>query len=358
MELVSIIIPVYNRSNEIRKCYNSIIKQDYQNLEIIFVNDGSTDNTLEILNTFKDKRVKIISKKNGGPNSARIVGLKQATGIYVCFIDSDDTIGNKFISKLVKAIKKDNSNIAISRVGVHYYYPFVKQITLKSKIRPKLINLQKNKEYLPALSPTIIGKLFKKEIIDLKQVKFKANEDIAIMYPLYIKSQYISVVNDAIYHYHLAETSQFKEYLLGYSFKNLINTFEPLKYIYDEVNKMNKLDEYYYEIEMLFIKNISERIWNIYSSVDDKIYQYKFISVLLDYLEYFFPDWNNNIYYKYGFTKGEVSDIFHITKANNIIKKYQRKRLYLSLDDIYNKYKQIENMYNKSIESYKRNSHV
>lgn len=349
MKLVSIIIPVYNRSNEIIKCYQSIIHQDYPQIEIIFVNDGSTDNTLEILNTFKDKRVKIINQKNSGPLAARRTGLNQSKGEYICFVDSDDTISSKFITKLVKAIEKDNSNIAISRVGVHYYYPFTKEITLKSKIKPRLINLEQHKEYLPALSPTIIGKLFKKELLNLQTINFKANEDIAIMYPLYIKYQYISVVNDAIYHYHLSKTSQFKEYLLGYSFENLLNTFEPLKYIYDEISKMNKLDEYYYEVEMLFIKNISERIWNIYSCIDDLIYRNKFISVILDYLEYFFPDWDKNIYYQKNFPKGEVSDIFHILKSNNIIKKYQRKKLNISLEEIYDKYKQIENMYNKSI---------
>ena len=111
---------------------------------------------------------------------------------------------------------------------------------------------------------------------------------------------------------------------------------------------MGKLEEYFYELEMLFIKNISERIWNIMQSVDDKIYRYKFISVILDYLEYYFPDWDKNPYYVGGFRLGEVSDIYHIRIAYEEIKKINRKKLFISLDEVYIRYKEVEKIYEKS----------
>lgn len=232
MKLVSIIVPVYNRSNEIINCYNSLISQTYNNIEIIFVDDGSTDNTLEVLNSFNDKRLIVISQKNSGPSEARRRGFRESNGEYISFVDSDDRLDKNFIYKLVKSIEDNNSNIAIGRLGVHYYYPVFKYVTLMVRLKPKLIDLDKKKEYLPALTPGIVGKLFKRDMLKLKKLDFKANEDIAIMYPMYVWCKYISVCNDAIYHYHLAENSQFKEYLLGYSFDNLLNTFEPLRYIY------------------------------------------------------------------------------------------------------------------------------
>lgn len=348
MKLVSIVVPVYNRSSEIVNCYNSLINQTYKNIEIIFVDDGSTDNTLEVLKSFNDKRVIVISQKNSGPSEARRKGVRESKGDYISFVDSDDRLDKRFIYKLVKSIEEFNSSIAVGRLGVHYYYPIFKHFTLMVRLKPKLIDLEKKKEYLPALTPGIVGKMFRKDMLKLKKLDFKANEDIAVMYPMYVDLRKISVCNDAIYHYNLAENSQFKEYLLGYKFDNLLNTFEPLRYIYEEFEKMGKLEEYFYELEMLFIKNISERIWNIMQSVDDKIYRYKFISVILDYLEYYFPDWDKNPYYVGGFRLGEVSDIYHIRIAYEEIKKINRKKLFISLDEVYIRYKEVEKIYEKS----------
>lgn len=329
MKLVSVIVPVYNRCNVIERCYLSIIKQTYKNIEIIFVDDGSTDNSLERINMFDDDRVIVISKKNKGPNDARRCGFLKSRGEYILFVDSDDWLDYDYIEKLVKSLEGNLCNMTIGRLGVHYYYPFLKEVTLKVKKRPKKIDLDMKREYLPVLTPGIVGKLFKRELLELEKIKFRANEDICVMYPMYVKCRYITVVNNTIYHYQLSKNSQFKDYLYGYSIDNLFNTFGPLKYIYEKYDKMGKLEDYFYEIEMLFIKNISERIWNIMQSVDDKIYRYKFISVILDFLEYYFPDWQVNPYYVRGFKLGEVTDIYHIRVAYEMICKLKRKNYIL-----------------------------
>ena len=348
MKLVSVIVPVYNRCNVIERCYLSLINQKYNNIEIIFVDDGSSDDSLLIMNNFSDCRVKIISQENKGPMAARKMGLENSNGEYILFVDSDDRLDNDYIYKLVRSIEKNNSNMAIGRLGVHYYRPLFKEVVLKSKKRPKKIDLCKNKEYLTTLTPGMVGKLFKREFLDLEEYNLLANEDIVIMYPLYIKCRYISIVNDSIYHYYLSENSQYRKYLLGYSYDNLCNTFRPLGYIYDSMKEMDVLEDYFYEIEMVFIKNICERIWNIIQCVDDKIYRYKFVSCLLDYLEYYFPDWNVNPYYVIGFKIGEVTDIYHIKVAYEIVSRIKRKNLNIDLNMIYDRYKNIEDMYNKS----------
>lgn len=348
MKLVSIIVPVYNREKIIVDCYNSLIRQTYTNIEIIFVDDGSVDNTLKVIKGFNDQRVVVISQRNSGPSEARRHGFKRSYGEYICFVDSDDTIDADYIEKLVNSMEKYNSNISMGRLGVHYYQPVIKNVALKSRRRPDLIDLDVNKGYLPAFTPGIVGKLFRRELLEFKRCKFMANEDLMIMYPLYVKGRYISIVNDAIYHYHLAKTSQFKEYLYGYKFNNLYNTFEPLRLVYEEFLKMGKLDYYYYEIEMLFIKNISERIWNIMDCVDDKIYRCKFISVMLDYLECFFSDWDRNPYYISGYKLGEISDIFHVFMARKEFNSIQRKKLNLDLSCIYDRYKEVEELYEKN----------
>lgn len=106
MKKVSVIVPVYNTSPYLKECVNSIINQTYKNLEIIIVNDCSTDNSLEVISSFKDKRIKVINlKKNHGVAFCRNKGVEEATGDYICYIDSDDYWNLDKIAKQVKFIK-------------------------------------------------------------------------------------------------------------------------------------------------------------------------------------------------------------------------------------------------------------
>lgn len=101
--LVSVIIPIYNTARYLPRCLESIRNSDYKNLEIICINDGSTDNCLEILQEYKNKdnRILVIDVPNGGVSKARNIGLDYATGDYICFIDSDDWIHRQFFSALL-----------------------------------------------------------------------------------------------------------------------------------------------------------------------------------------------------------------------------------------------------------------
>ena len=107
-ELISILVPVYNVSSYLRDCLDSILRQTYPSIEIICINDGSTDNSLEILNEYKDKdsRITVISQTNSGLSAARNTGLEVAKGEWVTFVDSDDCIHNKFIERTVFVILK------------------------------------------------------------------------------------------------------------------------------------------------------------------------------------------------------------------------------------------------------------
>lgn len=114
MEKISLIIPAYNEGNYIEKCLKSIISQTYQNLEIIIVNDGSTDNTLEVVNSFakRDDRIRVFSKNNGGVSSARNFGLDQSTGNLIGFVDPDDFIDEQIYQKLQSLLSQYDADIA------------------------------------------------------------------------------------------------------------------------------------------------------------------------------------------------------------------------------------------------------
>ncbi len=112
---ISVIVPVYNNEKFLEKCLNSLCNQTLNDIEIICINDGSKDKSLEILKKFnqKDKRIKIISQKNQGPSIARNNGIEISSGEYIGFVDSDDWIDLNYYEKLYTAAKKYNADIAV-----------------------------------------------------------------------------------------------------------------------------------------------------------------------------------------------------------------------------------------------------
>ena len=119
---VSIIIPIYNTAEFLKSCLNSVLKQTHKNLEIILIDDGSTDNSGQIMDDFakKDARIKVVHQKNRGQSAARNAGLKIASGKYISFIDSDDAVDESFISKLLKPF--ENPDLALSICGFSRHY--------------------------------------------------------------------------------------------------------------------------------------------------------------------------------------------------------------------------------------------
>ena len=115
MNLISIIVPVYNTEMYVSKCIESILSQTYKNFELILVNDGSTDNSIFICNSYaiKDNRVNLINKENEGVSKARNTGIENATGKYITFVDSDDYISPNYLEVLINSIEETKADLAI-----------------------------------------------------------------------------------------------------------------------------------------------------------------------------------------------------------------------------------------------------
>ena len=115
---VSVILPVYNSEKYIVKTLESLINQSLKEIEIICINDGSKDSSIQILQEFerKDERVKVIDKENQGVWKARIDGIREAKGEYITFMDSDDYVKENFLESLYKNITENSSDIAICRI--------------------------------------------------------------------------------------------------------------------------------------------------------------------------------------------------------------------------------------------------
>ena len=121
LPLVSVIVPMYNAERTISDCIESLIAQLYLNIEIILVDDGSRDNTVSIAKKSEEKykNLKVIQKKNGGVSSARNVGLSNATGDFICFVDSDDVVKNKYISSFIENYYENKADLIWCGFEVH-----------------------------------------------------------------------------------------------------------------------------------------------------------------------------------------------------------------------------------------------
>lgn len=195
--LVSIIIPVYNAGKYIEKCIDSIIKQTYSNWELLLVNDGSKDNSLEVCNKIKekDKRINVIDKINGGASSARNVGLKYCKGQFICFVDSDDYVGSRYIEDLVSPYEQGSNSMVICGMTIMYnniksYFRYDNE-TIETDIFTNLSNTH----FFRHGGPT--SKLYLKEIIDKNNLKF--DEKLCNYEDLMFNLAYIEYINKIIF---------------------------------------------------------------------------------------------------------------------------------------------------------------
>ena len=200
-ELISVIINVYNGQNYIKKCLDSIINQTYKNIEIIIVNDGSTDKTLDILKEYKDKRIKIITTKNQGLSLSRNTGIDNSKGNFLYFVDVDDFIENDTIEYLYKLQKKYNSKITLCDSLNIYDYNF------KNKKLEEKITIQTPKEMIKKILlnigyvGTIWNKLIDKKLFEKIKFENRIVNDVVVMYKLYIESEKIIYSNQKKYYY-------------------------------------------------------------------------------------------------------------------------------------------------------------
>ena len=169
---ITVIIPVYNVENYLERCLKSILYNTYTNLEIICVNDGSTDNSKKILEDYsqRDKRVIVINKKNNGISSARNAGIKIATGEYIAFVDSDDWIHEKYFEYLIRGI--DTADLVICNYIRSYKSGSVETDDAYRVQSISPIDVLKNKE----LKSYVWGKLFRHQLVD--EIRFSESEKL------------------------------------------------------------------------------------------------------------------------------------------------------------------------------------
>lgn len=207
-ELISVIIPVYNVEKYLERCIVSIINQSYKNLEIILVNDGSTDNSPVICDEYahNDKRIKVIHKKNGGLSDARNTGIKICQGNYICFADSDDYISIDMIKNLYSSIKDTQLKMAICNLKA---IDDEGNDLIESKNSPIKDGVFTANELLPKIYQELgwyyivaWNKLYHRSLFDNIEFPYgKIHEDEYVIAQLMIEAQKISCISNEEYMY-------------------------------------------------------------------------------------------------------------------------------------------------------------
>lgn len=208
-EKISIIIPIYNAEKHLRKCINSLINQSYSNTEIILIDDGSTDKSLNICNEYGKKysNIKVIHQENQGVSAARNNGINNSTGNYIGFVDADDYIEEKMLEKMMFQMIKNNLDIVIC--NLYYEDENFKEI---EKFNHNDYEIDRNKfpyemysNY--AMQGYVCNKLYRKSIIENKKIRFDTKyivlEDDLFNYIIFFNNKNLKIkyIDEKLYHY-------------------------------------------------------------------------------------------------------------------------------------------------------------
>lgn len=211
-EKITVIVPVYNVENYLQQCLDSLLAQTYKNLEIIVVNDGSTDNSGNICQEYvqKDNRIIYIEKENGGLSDARNTGLEKMTGNYVTFVDSDDWVEQDYVEVLYKKLMEYQADIAVANYysyneseGIYYFHIFGDSYYEKVYDNVSIFeNLYESSEMKSFALISAWGKLYRADLFNhLRFDKGKLGEDGYLNQKMYLLVEKIVYMNQGLYAY-------------------------------------------------------------------------------------------------------------------------------------------------------------
>lgn len=304
MAKVSIIVPIYNTSSFLKKCLNSLVQQTLDDIEIICVNDGSTDHSQQIVNDFLLKypyRIKSILKSNGGLSDARNVGLQEAIGDYITFLDSDDYVEIDLYEKMYDKALKTDADIVICGF---------KRVTLEGEVlsieQNRLKELYSPIDALTAVAPAAWNKLYKRELWINSKVQYPKGvwyEDLPTTTKLMLNANSIATVNEALIYYvqhpnSISYTFDERSYDIFNVLIDIYNFYEDTKINRKLLYTAKEWDKIEDQIEALFLIHLIFAHLFRAASLDETKVREEIKRVKI-YLKNYFPNWfYNRVIYK------------------------------------------------------------
>ena len=312
MTKVSVIVPVYNVEQYLRKCLDSLVNQTLKDIEIIIVDDGSEDASSHIAKEYEKQysNVKYYRKENGGLSDARNYGLKYATGKYIAFLDSDDYVDKTLYQKMYEKAKKEDSDMV--ECNFYWSYPRKNKKDIGEKYYGK-------KQMLEKARVVAWNKLYKKEIIDKAKVEFPKGliyEDVEFFYKLVPYIENVSFVKEPLIYYVQRVNSIVNKQ--GAKTKQI---FMVLDNVIEYYRKINLYNEYEPQIEYTYSRLLLCSSLKRMIQIPDKLTRKLLLEETWQNLNTKFPNWKKNELLKKNNT---VNGLFMKTMNNITFKIYTK----------------------------------
>lgn len=285
---LSVIVPVYNVENCLRQCLDSVVNQTLNEIEIICVNDGSTDSSPEILSEYaqKDERIKIINKKNAGLGAARNTGMKYATGEYIGFVDSDDWVDHTMFEKLYNNAKYHNSDLVMCPICIvddnhkeDHDFSYFNLDCFSEDFDNSSFDYQKTKDFFFRICVTANNKIYRNDFLEMNKIKFPEGlifEDNPFFYKTFLKAKRVSLIRDFLYFYRVKRDDSI--------ISSADKTFFDVLKIHDLTKKIFLEDLELNEFKVDLISYIILSIFNRYSQISD-IHKEEFFELIKEDFE-------------------------------------------------------------------------
>ena len=289
---VSIIIPSFNTEKYICQCLDSVVNQTLKDIEIICVDNLSTDNTLNILKEYakKDDRIKVISNKQKGAATSRNVGIDAACGEYIGFVDSDDYIHLEMFEKLYDTAKSKDLDMCMCKISTFedgsddlnddiWYFA----LNCFNQLEKDVFNHRDTKEFIGEIAVTVYNKIYKKSMIENNHIRFATNllfEDEIFFYDTYLHSNRVSVIPYNLYYYRTNREGSLMEQTENKDFSSVVDVFKTIRNLFI---KTNNYEEYKIILCNIFIPM---GIWR-YGLSSEKYHESFFIDLKADCLDLF-----------------------------------------------------------------------
>lgn len=283
---VSIIVPIYNAEKYLKKCINSILKQTYKNLEIILINDGSTDKSKKIIESFKDKRIIFIDKTNTGVGNTRNLGIEKSSGDYIMFVDSDDYIELDCVEKMLSKATTDDCELVIGN-----YYLDTKDNTYNINFKEfSDTTLKEHPELLLDINLGPCNKIYHKRLFKETDNRFIVGlkyEDAPVVANAMKDAKKIGFVNAYLFHYCIRTTGE---------------TITRDERIFDIITITAMIEKRLKEIEYPIFTDFAVKMLLPYLKnarfLKNKKLRNEFIDAIFVYLKRVDPNWRNCNYLK------------------------------------------------------------
>lgn len=292
MKRISIIVPVYNTEKYLDKCLESLVNQTIDDIEIIIINDGSTDNSSKIIEKFVNlypEKIKAFTKINGGLSDTRNYGIKKAVGEFIAFVDSDDYVDKNMYETMYEIAKKENADF----VECDFSWAFTNH---EKKDIGKIYKIFD--DYFVYGRVMMCNKIFKKKIITENNILFPNNlnyEDIEFFYKFILHTKKSNKVNRIFYYYNQRENS-----IINIQTAKNTDIITILQNVVNYYKQLNVYDKYKSELEYLYIRLLLGSSFLRIIKIKDKKIKKELLEKNFNELNTKFPKWkNNNLLKKY-----------------------------------------------------------